>query len=287
MQTRRPAVAGSFYPGDSEELERVIKGFLERAETKRRKCIGVVVPHAGYAYCGKTAASVYNNVSTGFETAIILGPNHSGFGVGVATSLENWETPLGVLEADQEFVNEITRDSVILEDPKSHWREHSIEVQLPWLQYRFKDFKIVPISINPIYFDVKTCKEIGERTAEAAKVLRRKVVIIASSDFTHYGSAYSYEPFGGSDNEILKKIKETDSEVIELIKGMKPSEVISTCEEKRLTICGYGGIAAMLYAAKIMDAKQAELMDYSTSFEFSKDISAVVGYAGITVPSKG
>jgi hypothetical protein len=283
MQVRNPAVAGSFYPGDPEELKQTIKNFLERLEPKRRKCLGAVAPHAGYVYCGKTAASVYNDISTGFETAVILGPNHSGLGVGVATSLETWKTPLGNLETDEEFVKEIIKDSVIMEDPKSHWREHSIEVQLPWLQYRFKEFKIVPITINPIYFDVKTCREIGEKIAEVAKSLRRKVLIIASSDFTHYGVAYGYEPFEGSTTDILKKIKETDLEVINLIIGLKPSEVIKTCDENRLTICGYGGIAAMLYAVKALGAKQGELINYSTSFDVSKDKDAVVGYAGITI----
>jgi len=283
MQVREPAVAGSFYPEDPEELRQKIKNFLENLEPKRRKCLGAVAPHAGYEFCGKTAASVYNDISTGFETAVIIGPNHSGSGVGIATSLETWKTPLGNVETDEEFAKEITKDSVIVEDPKSHWREHSIEVQLPWLQYRFKEFKIVPISINPIYFDVKTCREIGEKIAEVAKGLRRKVLIIASSDFTHYGAAYGYEPFEGSANEILKKIKETDMQVIKLITSLKPSETIRTCDENRLTICGYGGIATMLFTVKTLGAKQGELIDYSTSFEVSRNMDAVVGYAGIII----
>ena len=283
MQIRESVVAGSFYPEDPVELRKMIKDFLEKLEPKRRKCIGAVSPHAGYAYCGSTAASVYNNISTGFETVIILGPNHSGLGVGVATSLETWRTPLGDLEIDEEFVSELTKDSVIMEDPKSHWREHSIEVQLPWLQHRFKDFKIVPITINPIYFDIKTCREIGEKIAEVTKGLRRKILIVASSDFTHYGSMYSYQPFEGTEKEILKQIKETDSEVIKLITNLKPTEVIKTCDEKRLTICGYGGIAAMLFAAKELGATKGELIDYSTSFDVSNDMDAVVGYAGILI----
>jgi len=283
MQVRDPVVAGSFYPEDPEELRQILKNFLENLEPKRRKCIGIVAPHAGYEFCGKTSASVYNNVSTGFDTAIILGPNHSGLGVGVATSMERWRTPLGDIEIDEEFVKYLTKDSVIIEDPKSHWREHSIEVQLPWLQYRFKEFKIVPITINPIYFDVKTCREIGEKIAEVTKGLRRKILIVASSDFTHYGSMYGYEPFDGSANEIIKKINEMDSEVIKLITDLKPSEVIEVCDEKRLTICGYGGIAAMLFAAKILGATKGELIDYSTSFEVSKNTDAIVGYAGIAI----
>lgn len=283
MNVRNPAVAGSFYPDDPEKLKKTIKYFIEKIEPKRKACIGVVAPHAGYEYCGKTAASVYVNISTGFETAVILGPNHSGMGVGVATSLETWKTPLGFLETDKEFAGEVSKNSVIMEDPRSHWREHSIEVQLPWLQYRFKDFKIVPIVINPIYFDVETCKEIGEKIAEVAKDLRRKVLIIASSDFTHYGSMYGYNPFEGSVSDILKNIKQTDSEVIDLITKLKPVEVIKVCDEKRLTICGYGGIAAMLFASRVLGAKQGELLNYSTSFDVSKNIDAIVGYSGIRI----
>lgn len=283
MQIRNPAVAGSFYPDNSEELKNAIKNFLGKTEPKKRKCIGIVAPHAGYAYCGKTAASAYKSISNNFDTAVILGPNHGGLGVGVSASLENWKTPLGILEVDEEFVKELIKDSVIMEDSRSHWREHSIEVQLPWLQYLFKDFRIVPISINPIYFDVKTCKEIGDKIAEASRITRRNILIVASSDFTHYGSMYGYEPFRGKTADILDKIKKMDSEIIDLITDLKPKEVIETCEEKRLTICGYGGIAAMLYAASSLKAKQGELIDYSTSFEVSKDISAVVCYAGISI----
>lgn len=283
MQIRNPAVAGAFYPYDVEGLKEMIKDFLERTKTERRSTIGIVAPHAGYIYCGKTAAAVYNSVSHGFDTVVLIGPNHSGIGTGVATSLETWKTPLGSLKPDENFVREISRDSIILEDPKSHWREHSLEVQLPWLQYRFEDFKIVPISINSIYYDLDTCKEIGTKISEVATYLRRKVLIVASSDFTHYGSMYGYEPFRGNTQEILNKIKEMDMEVINSILKLKPVDVVKTCEEKRLSICGYGAIAAMLFAARDLGAKKGELVDYSTSFEISRNTDAIVGYAGISL----
>lgn len=282
MQVREPVVAGSFYPYDSEELKDSIKSFLERVKPEKRNCIGIVAPHAGYEFCSKTSASVYRSVSNGFDTAVILGPNHSGLGVGVATLAQRWKTPLGVVDADEEFVKEL-QGSLIMDDYRPHWREHSIEVQLPWLQFLFRNFKIVPISINPIYFDDKTCREIGNSIAEVAKKLGRKILIVASSDFTHYGSAYSYQPFGGKAQEILSRIKKMDSEVIDLITSLHPDKVVETCEEKRLTICGYGGIAAMLYAAIELGAKKGYLTDYSTSYEVSKDVNAIVGYAGIAI----
>jgi AmmeMemoRadiSam system protein B len=281
MPTRSPAVAGQFYPDDVNELKDMIKKFLEKTNPERRNTLGVVVPHAGYIYCGKTAAAVYNSVAHGFDTVVLLGPSHSGSGE-VATSLETWKTPLGLVKPDEDFVKEVSKDSIILEDPKSHWSEHSIEVQLPWLQYRFEDFKIVPISINPVYFDVDTCKKIGTKIAETATYLRRKVLIVASSDFTHYGSMYGYQPFK-EDKKVVDRIREVDKEVIDHILKLKPVDVIKTCEEKRLTICGYGAIAAMLFAARELEAKKAELIDYSTSFEVSRNTEAIVGYAGINV----
>jgi hypothetical protein len=282
MSTRNPAVAGQFYPDDAQELRELIKKFLEKTKPERRNTIGVVAPHAGYVYCGKTAAAVYNSVAHGFDNVVLLGPSHSGSGE-VATSLEAWKTPLGLVKPDEDFVKEISKGSIILEEPKSHWSEHSIEVQLPWLQYRFEDFKIVPISINPVYFDVDTCKEIGTKIAETATYLRRKVLIVASSDFTHYGSMYDYQPFKGDDKKVVERIREIDKEVIDHILNLKPVDVIKTCEEKRLTICGYGAIAAMLFAVRDLGAKKAELIDYSTSFEVSRNKDAIVGYAGINI----
>jgi len=283
MQIRNPVVAGAFYPYDSEELKNIIKGFLEKAETEKKEVIGIVAPHAGYVYCGKTAAFVYKTISNKFETAVILGPNHTGIGVGVATCLGSWKTPLGLVETDEEFFNELIKDSVIMEDPKSHLREHSIEVQLPWLQYRFQGFKIVPISINPAYFDVKTCREIGNKIADIVNKLKRKVLVIASSDFTHYGSMYGYLPFSGDSEQVIKKIKEIDMNIINFIKKLKPEDMIKTCDGKRLTICGYGPIASMLFAAKKLNAKKGELVNYSTSFDVSRNLGAVVGYAGIAI----
>jgi len=280
---RNPVVAGAFYPSDVKELKKMIKGFLDKADVKGKNVIGIVSPHAGYIYCGKIMADIYKSISNKFETAVILGPNHSGYGVGVATSLIDWKTPLGNIKADEEFIKELVKDSMIMEDPRPHMREHSIEVQLPWLQYLFKNFKFVPISINPIYFDLKTCKEIGEKIADVTKKLKRKVLIIASSDFTHYGSMYGYTPFKGKADDVLKKIKEMDLEVINFIEKLKPEDVIKTCDEKRLTICGYGGIASMLFAAKLLGAKKAELIDYTTSFDVSRSIDAIVGYAGISI----
>jgi AmmeMemoRadiSam system protein B len=277
---REPVVAGAFYPYDSEELKKTLKGFLG-ADIEKSKVLGIVAPHAGYAYCGKTAAAVYKTVSNDFETAVVLGPNHSGIGSGIATNSDSWKTPLGVAKPDEEFVKELVRNSIISEDDEAHSREHSIEVQLPWLQYLFKNFRIVPISIGPSYFDIDSCREIGSKIADVAKKLKRKILIVASSDFTHYGYSYGYLPFRRGN--AIEKIKELDMKIIDLIEKLDAEKLVKTSYEKGLTICGYGAIASMLFATKKMGAKKGELINYSTSFDVSKNLDAVVGYAGIAI----
>lgn len=283
MLARAPAVSGSFYPESPEKLKKQISNFAKGVKVSPKKCVGLVAPHAGYEFCGRTAALAYKSVTDGFDTIVLLGPNHYGLGVGVSTTTESWSTPLGIVEADRKFIEKI-RGKLIMDDRLPHLKEHSIEVQLPWLQYFFKGFKIVPISINPIYYDIKTARDIGESIANAAKSLGRKALLVASSDFTHYGAAYAYEPFAGEPEDIIiRKIKEADKQAIDLILDLKPDELIRLCDEKRLTICGYGGIAAMLHAAKILGAGHGELIDYSTSYDISQDINAIVGYAGIII----
>lgn len=278
---REPVVAGSFYPYDPDVLKNTMRKFLNKTKVEKRDVVGLVSPHAGYLFCGKTAAAVYKAIGNDFDTAVILGPNHGGMGDNIAASTAHWRTPLGLVEPDSEFVKELTKDPMISEDEKAHSREHSIEVQLPWLYYLFRGFKIVPISINPSFFDTETCQTIGNRIAETAKKLKRKALIVASSDFTHYGRAYGYTPFSGKGT--LGKIKDLDMEIIELIEKLDAEKVIKTSYEKGLTICGYGTIASMLFAAKKMGAKKGELIDYTTSYEVSQSLDAVVSYAGIAI----
>lgn len=280
MHIRSPVVAGTFYPSNISELNSCIEKFFSKVKVKQKNVIAAVVPHAGYMYCGKTAAKVFKTIKNNFDCVVILGPNHSGFG-SIATSSGIWRTPLGSVEIDEQFVKELTKDSLVLKDPQTHAQEHSIEVQLPWLQYRFKNFKFVPICINPIYFDNESCEAVGKKIASTAKKLNKKVLIIASSDFTHYGIGYGYVPFSGSTNQILKEIKELDMQAADRICKLMPDKLNELCKTR--TVCGYGAIAAALYAAKALGARGGEVLDYSTSFELSKDPGAIVGYCGIAI----
>lgn len=282
MQIRRPAVAGSFYPSSSSELRQMIKIFLSQAKVAQKNAITIVAPHAGYQYCGKTAASVYKSIKPEFDTIIIIGPNHYGSG-GVTTASGMWQTPLGSVKIDEEFAEKIAEESKtkIVVDNFAQLHEHSIEVQLPWLQFLFGDFSFVPISVNPVYFDKENMKNVGEAVVVAAKSLGRKTLIIASSDFTHYGSAYGYQPFSGRASQVLKKIKDIDMQIAKAACDIAPERVIEQGEGS--TVCGYGCIAAALYAARILGAKSGEVVSYTTSFETSHDASAIVAYCGIVI----
>ncbi len=282
MQIRRPAVAGSFYPFSSSELREMIKSFLESAKAAKQNAIAVVVPHAGYQFCGRTAAAVYKSIKPGFDTVVIIGPNHYGSG-GVTTTGGMWQTPLGTVKVDNELAEKIAEKckTKIVFDSFAQLHEHSIEVQLPWLQHLFKDFSFVPVSINPIYFDKENMKNVGEAIAEAAKALGKKILIVASSDFTHYGSAYGYKPFSGNTSHILKKIKEIDLRIAKAVCDIAPESVIELGKES--SACGYGCIAAALYAAHTLGAKSGEVASYSTSFEVSHDADTIVAYCGIVM----
>ncbi len=280
MPIREPAVAGSFYPISAGELRSSIDRY--RTVSKPQNVVAVVSPHAGYKYCGQTLADVYASIAPGFETVIIIGPNHQGTG-NISTDGNAWRTPLGNVPIDEEFVKELTDDKSVVIDGRAHLREHSIEVQLPWLQIKFGSFKFVPISVSPILYDKEHMRPLGLRIAEIAGKLKRKVLIVASSDFTHYGRAYGYVPFSGNVSQTLKKIKEIDMEAASYVTKFMPERLIDACSERSLTVCGYGPIAATLWAAQKLGAKSGKVVGYSTSFDVSKDISAIVGYCGIVI----
>ncbi|ATZ60757.2 MAG: MEMO1 family protein [Methanosarcinales archaeon Met12] len=260
---RRAVVAGQFYEGEAKALRRRIEGYIATAEVEIfEEMTGAVVPHAGYVYSGQVAAHVYAALPSA-ETYVILGPNHRGAGSMVAVSTDTWSTPLGEVEIDEGIVNmlpdRIDRDEV------AHRYEHSIEVQLPFLQYRFKDFKIVPICMG--LQDEETAKKLG---AELGNVLKDEdVVILASSDFTHY------EP-----NQVARK---NDHRIIKSILELDVSTFYSHIYSLQASVCGHGPIATMMETTRAMGAKKGALLKYATSGDVTGDYSSVVGYAGIVI----
>ncbi len=268
---RLPAAQG-FYPSGKNELETAIKKLFEDVKVTAKSIRGAVVPHAGYVYSGKTASYIYKSLKDSYETIILLGPNHTHLGEKVAVSLQDWETPLGVVKNDRVLGRKIASQSNLIKtDELAHMYEHSLEVQLPFLQYALKDFKIVPISISVDCFNIRASQEIGNAIKKA--VGDKKVLIIASSDFTHFGSMYNFTPVKQNQLEWVKK---TDNEIINAIIKNNPEKVIEL--SLNTTVCGYGAIASLMLS---LDKPKAKLLNYTTSYDVSKNKDAIVGYAGI------
>jgi AmmeMemoRadiSam system protein B len=274
MQIRTPAVAGMFYPSEKNKLIKLIDDcFLHQLgpgtnpqKNDEGKIFGIICPHAGFVYSGPIAChSFYSISSESPELFIIIGPNHWGIGRSVAAMKDcKWETPLGVVEVDSEAAEEISQISQNIElDFFSHTREHSLEVQIPFLQKTFSDFRILPISL------INQSKEIAEEVGLAIARIAEKqdTMIIGSSDFTHY------EP-----NEFAHQ---QDSALIEPILEMDVDRFYEVLEERKVTACGYGAIASTMIACKKLGAKKGKLLKYATSGDVTGDMSSVVGYGSI------
>ncbi|MGC8997783.1 MAG: AmmeMemoRadiSam system protein B [Candidatus Bathyarchaeia archaeon] len=274
---RLPSQAGAFYAGKAESLKRQIEecflhelgpGKIPTVVEGPRRIVGFVCPHAGYMYSGPVAAHAYYNLASDGkpDTVVLFGPNHTGYGSALAVMNEGfWRTPLGDVEVDGETANKIVREARIVDvDDSAHRYEHSIEVQLPFLQYLFGSaFKIVPICF--LMQDLHSSREVGQAVA---KVLAGKnALIIASSDMTHY------EPHRIAEKKDLMALK--------AVEIMNEERFYSMIEEHRITACGYGPIIALITAAKALGAREAKLLCYKTSGDVTGDYSAVVGYAAV------
>jgi len=277
-KVRRPCQAGAFYAGTAESLKRQIENcFLhelgpgkipEVVETGPRRVIGLVCPHAGYMFSGPVAAHAYYKLALDGkpDVVVLFGPNHTGYGSGLAVMNEGfWRTPLGDVEVDGELADQIVRESRIVDvDDSAHRFEHSIEVQLPFLQYLYGSaFKIVPVCF--LMQDLSSAREVGK--AVATVLAEKNAVIIASSDMTHY--------------EPQESAERKDKMVLEAVEAMDEAKFYSVIEAHRVSACGYGPIAALITAAKILGAKEAKLLCHKTSGDVIGDYSSVVGYAAV------
>jgi len=265
--TRKAIVAGQFYPASAPELKRMIKGMVEE-KAKRQEVIGLISPHAGYIYSGPVAGATISRIKFK-DIFIIMGPNHSGRGKPFSIMTEGrWQTPLGEVEIDSGLGRQILASSRYLEeDEAAHLGEHSIEVQLPFLQYFSSEFKLVPIVLA--YAGGAIYKEIGKALAKAIKESGRKAVIIASSDMTHY--------------EPQTSAQKKDTQAIEAVLALDEDELVKRVDKFNITMCGYGPAVSLIAAAKELGAKGAELVKYQTSGDTTGDYSSVVGYAGIII----
>jgi AmmeMemoRadiSam system protein B len=260
---RYPAAIG-FYPGNKEELVSLLKKFVIKDEKIDAKA--AIVPHAGYIYSGSVAGAVYSKIKTEKKIFLIAGPNHTGIGKKIAISQEDWLTPLGVVKTKR--FDELEKDEY------AHIYEHSIEVHLPFLQYLFKNFEILPICLS--YLSFKKIEELAERLVD------EEFFYIASSDFTHYGLMYDYELFSGTQKEILEEVRKIDIKAIKFIEKLEAKKFYNFVLENSLTICGFVPITLILLIAKKIGAEKGFLIKYSTSYEITKN-SSFVTYAGIII----
>ncbi len=287
---RYPAVAGSFYPADDTLIEMLEEFFSDLGEEgNERRITAGVAPHAGYVFSGYTASRTYKAIfEDGLpETFVILGPNHTGLGSPIAVYPEGeWLTPLGSIEVDSEMAKAIAKLSGIADlDDLAHKYEHSIEVQVPFIQYLAekagKDVQIVPITLG--IQDEEVSRALGKAIFEASKELDRDVVVIASTDFMHYGPVYGYVPFRARADELPHRIKEWDFRLIRRILDFDVDGLFRELREIRHTMCGPGGVGTAIVYSRLAGAVEAELLHYTTSYEVSRSTEAVVGYASIVM----
>lgn len=265
---RNPVVAGQFYPGESDVLSQDVDNLLVQDGKKKEDVIGMVLPHAGYIYSGEVAGSVLASIDPK-KVYIILGPNHTGLGSQFSVSAsDHWRTPLGDARINTELTEKILKNCrFIRKDELAHINEHSIEVQLPFLQKLGNDFSFVPVVVN--LANIETYRHIGECLARSLKDLKleKEAAIIASSDMTHY--------------EPQESAKKKDFEAIEAVLRLDEKALIDRVEELEITMCGFAPVAIMIAAAKKLGAGKARLVMYRTSGDATGDYSSVVGYAGI------
>lgn len=261
MKIRTCAVAGMFYPREPSHLEQLLEKFFAGIKPEGDS-LGIVSPHAGYIYSGEVAATAFGAIPPDFSgTFVVIGPSHRGY-INCVSEMP-WETPLGVVDTDDEFVRTLDIET----DELSHRDEHSLEVQMPFIKYRFPRARIAPVMMGQQ--DYASALRLAEKIRHAVRLTRRDVRIVASSDFSHYVPA--------------EKARSDDLWAIEPLVTLDTKEFYRRIAERRVTACGYGPITVMVSACAGLGAKAAILIRYATSGDVTGDNKAVVGYASIAV----
>ncbi len=286
--TREPAVCGQFYEGSFEKLNKQIEecyfskygpGDLPVKRSEKKKVTGIISPHAGYVFSGPCAAWAHKEIAESKfpNTFILLGPNHFGYGSGM--SIEDWTTPFGIVKTDKELILSIKESTELKIAEESHLTEHSLEVQLPFLQYSNKD-KIADIRIVPIVIGRDFEYDgLAKSLFSAIKKTNKQVSFIISSDFTHYGRNYHFVPFS---SDVPNRISELDKGAIDLILKYDVNGFREYLNKTGITICGYMPILLFLSMTKYMkEVPKAELLMHYTSGDILGDYKNSVSYAGI------
>jgi AmmeMemoRadiSam system protein B len=299
MIYRKEIVRGIFYNSGRSDLISQLRtlflddefgpGKLPSKKHTKSDILGFVAPHAGYTFSGSCAAHAFQALSEQVvpETVVLIGPNHHGFGVDVGVFPEGeWITPLGNLKVDKEMVEQLMDISdEFIPDEISHTQEHSIEVQLPFLKFVFRENtpKIVPISINYSFSDLKNTKLVANALLELYKKSGKRLFFIASSDFSHVGPSYGYMPFDARGKELNDKIKIDDLSLINAAEKLQAKKYFKVLDERKQTVCGKGAIGVLLHLFSMMKTKKVKgkLLRQYTSAEISNNYDNIVDYASI------
>ncbi len=264
---RLPAVANRFYPGDAKSLTQAVKELLPQKSGPKKEAIGVVSPHAGYIYSGAVSGEALNSIHIP-KTVVILGPNHHGQGPPISLSLAEWKMPMGTISVNRSFAKSLQEASPVIEvDENAHRFEHSLEVQLPFLQELQDNLTIVPLVISHISYSL--CKEVAQALFLTIRNHPEQVLMVASSDMSHYES-----------RQVATK---KDQLALEKLTAMDPEGLYQTVTSNRISMCGVIPVTIMLEAALHLGANSAKVTRYTDSGEASGDIDQVVGYAGAII----
>lgn len=264
---RKAQYSFSWYPGDPKSLRADLTAYMGGGVSEE-KVMGVVAPHAGYMYSGPVAGAVYGRVFIP-DTVVVLAVNHRGMGAPAAImSSGSWETPLGPVQIDQEFAEDLKANAPVLEeDDRAHAKEHSLELHLPFLKHRNENFRLVPVCLQQLSYS--ECESLGKGLATTVENCPEDVLLVASTDMTHF--------------ESKKAAKRKDMLAIQRVLEIDPTGLYQTVKENRISMCGYIPTTAVLCASEVLGAEKGELVRYATSGDVSGDSGSVVGYAGILI----
>ena len=267
--SRTPAVANMFYPGDTTRLKEELDTFVKPVP-EPRKVLAAISPHAGYMYSGGVAGAVFSRIRIP-EAVVILGPNHRGVGAPVAVAASGtWDMPLGPVSINEDLAEAILKAPVehkIEDDDHAHIMEHSIEVQIPFLQVLRPQVSVVPMALSHVAYGA--CEETGRALARGVADYGKEVLLVASTDMTHYES-----------QEVARA---KDQLAIDRILDLDPKGLYETVAQHRISMCGVIPTTIVLTACKALGATKAELVQYATSGDVTGDYAQVVGYAGFIV----
>ena len=264
---RQPAAADRFYPGSLSSLDKMITRLMPESSAQKDKALSIICPHAGYIYSGKLACETISSTDIP-ESVLILGPNHHGLGGRVAVSTSDWKMPQGVVPIDRPFAQAlIAASGLITEDELSHQHEHSLEVQVPFLQKFQNNLRIIPIAVSQLSYS--ECQSVADALVTVIRQSDKPPLLLASTDMSHY--------------ESRAAAARKDKLALDRITNLDPHGLYQTVVKNNISMCGFIPVTITLIVSKQLGATSARLVGYTDSGETSGDIDQVVGYAGFVI----